>query len=94
MGKKMLKGQSLYPVGAIWVARGSQGRATIYLKQRSFAFGKCHEVWKWTWRHPDGSGYEGDWGPTRRSVKDQCYSVDKHGEKRTRFKRVKESPHA
>lgn len=93
MAEKLLKGQSPYPVGATWVARGSKGNATIWLVSRNFANGRCSEMWKWAWRYNDGSGREGDWGPTKRSVREECPSVDGWKEKPTaRFKRVKDTP--
>lgn len=77
---------SNYPVGARWVKNGSTGKATIWLESRN----ANHEVWKWSWIYPDGSGSKFDWGTSMWFVKDECPEVFDRNGKPIRFKRVKE----
>ncbi len=66
-----------YPVGARWrfivpddpdygISAGSIGE--VWLERRDDNL----EVWRWSFFYKDGSGYAGDWAPTKRTCVEEC----------------------
>lgn len=47
------------------------------------------EVWKWSACHDDGSGYQGDWGTSRKMVQQEAAgAIYCNGYRGCKFKRV------
>jgi hypothetical protein len=73
-----------HPVGASWSfvsPAGSAGR--VWLDQR---FENGREMWRWSFHFDDGSGWDGDWTPSRRLAVEECRTCFA-GECPVRFRR-------
>lgn len=75
------KAMSKYPVGATWECEHKGKIWNIWLKERSPAF----EIWMFSERYLDGSGYRSDWTTSYQSARNCCLFSG-------RMKRVKDKP--